>query len=332
MSARFVWQWMTALLAAVFFLVPAAPAQCLTECSPRFGIVSAFGGEADLLLAETTQVHKYEINGNEFATGVLRGNRVLIVLTGVSIENAAMVTQLMIDHFRVHHILVNGISGGLDPTTSVGDVIIPNRWAFPLEGFWSGDSKVPSPCGSPGDLSCVGLQLSPITRSDNSDYQIATENGPVGTGFFMRDTLIRTTDSPQGEYKFDYAVDPAMFKVARMINPVLLRCSPNTPSFCVPAQPVIRRGGRGLTGPIFLANANYRDYVFNISHSQTIDMETTAVAHVAFANHIPFLAFRSLADMSAGVNPEEGLPASELAIANSSAVALAFLDAWSECH
>jgi adenosylhomocysteine nucleosidase len=332
MSARFVGQWMIALLTTVFFLVPAAPAQCLTECSPRFAVVSAFGGEADLLLAETTQIHKYEINGNEFATGVLRGNRVLIVLTGVSIENAAMVTQLMIDHFRVHHILVNGISGGLDPTTSVGDVIIPDKWAFPLEGFWNGDSKVPSPCGPPGDLSCVGLQLSPITRSDNSDYQITTESGPVGTGFFMRDTFIRTRANPQGEYKFDYAVDPAMFKVAQTINPVLLRCSPKTPGFCVPAQPVIRRGGRGLTGPIFLANANYRDYVFNISHSQTIDMETTAVAHVAFANHIPFLAFRSLADMSAGFDPEEGLFASELAIANSSAVALAFLDAWADCQ
>ncbi len=332
MSARFVWQWSIALLAAVFFLVPAAPAQCLTECSPRFAIVSAFGGEADLLLAKTTQIHKYEINGNEFATGVLRGNRVLIVLTGVSIENAAMVTQLMIDHFSVNNILVNGISGGLDPATSVGDVIIPDRWAFPLEGFWNSDSKVPSPCGPPGDLSCVGLQLSPITRSDDSDYQITTENGPVGTGFFMRDTLVRTKGNPQGEYKFDYAVDPAMFKVAKTIRLLLLRCSPQTPSFCVPVQPEIRRGGRGMTGPIFLANANYRDYVFKISHSQTIDMETTAVAHVAFANHIPFLAFRALADMSSGFDPGEGLFASELAIANSSAVALAFLDAWAECH
>jgi adenosylhomocysteine nucleosidase len=330
MIARFVCRWMIALLAAVFFLVPAAPAQCLTDCSPRFAIVSAFGGEADLLLAETTQVRKYVINGNEFATGVLRGNQVLIVLSGVSIENAAMVTQLMLDHFRVHHVLVNGISGGLDPSTTIGDVIIPDRWAFPLEGFWNGDSKVPSPCGPPGDLSCLGLQLSSITRSENSDYQITTENGPVGTGFFMRDTLVRTKANPQGEYKFDYPVDPAMFKVAQTINPNLLRCSPNMPTYCVPAQPMIRLGGRGLSAPIFLANVNYRDYVFKMSHAQTIDMETTAVAHVAFANHIPFLAFRSLADMSAGGDPAEGLFASELAIANSSAVALAFLDAWAE--
>jgi adenosylhomocysteine nucleosidase len=69
---------------------------------------------------------------------------------------------------------------------------------------------------------------------------------------------------------------------------------------------VIRRGGRGLSAPIFLANVNYRDYVFKVSHSQTVDVETTAVAHVAFANHIPFLAFRSLADMSAGSTPRRG--------------------------
>ena len=139
--------------------------------------------------------------------------------------------------------------------------------SFPTMGFSSGGLLERRQQGSvavrgPWGLSCVGLQLSPITRRDNSDYQITTENGPAGTGFFMRDTFLRTKANPQGEYKFDYAVDPAMFKVAQTINPVFLRCSSKTPGFCVPAQPVIRRGGRGLTGPIFLANENYRDYVF----------------------------------------------------------------------
>ena len=75
----------------ICLLAPAGRSQCISECSPRFGIVSAFGGEADILLSETTQAQKYVINGNEFTTGLLHGNRVVIVLTGISFENAAMI-------------------------------------------------------------------------------------------------------------------------------------------------------------------------------------------------------------------------------------------------
>lgn len=60
---------------------------CLTECSPRFGIVSEFGEEADMLLADTQNKATYVINGNTFTTGDLAGNRVVIVLTGVSLQN-----------------------------------------------------------------------------------------------------------------------------------------------------------------------------------------------------------------------------------------------------
>ncbi|MBD2021504.1 5'-methylthioadenosine/S-adenosylhomocysteine nucleosidase, partial [Leptolyngbya sp. FACHB-36] len=148
---------------------PQAKKRCLTECKPRMGIVSAFGSEADILLAETTRKREYRINGNVFTTGELRGNRVVVVLTGVSIENATMITQLLIDHFNVHHLLLSGIAGGVDPDKKVGDVVIPERWAQPLEVYFNGDSNVPSPCGTPGDLTCLGLKLSTFTSTPNSD-------------------------------------------------------------------------------------------------------------------------------------------------------------------
>jgi adenosylhomocysteine nucleosidase len=52
---------------------------CLTECQPRMGIVSAFGQEADILLAETTNKYQYNLNGNIFTTGSLRDNKVVIL-------------------------------------------------------------------------------------------------------------------------------------------------------------------------------------------------------------------------------------------------------------
>jgi len=344
MSQRIGGAGTAAFLLATLFMLPAARAGadgqnhhggCISECLPRFGIVSAFGAEADILLADTQNATQFVINGNTFTTGDLNGNHVVIVLTGVSIENAAMTTQLMIDHFNINHLLLSGIAGGVDAANHIGDVLIPATWAFPLENYWNGDSTVPSPCGTTGDLSCLGLQLSSFTRTPGSDYHVPSSHGPVGTGLFMRDTFVRTSANfPNGEYIFDYAVDPAMLQVAQGIHPALARCGPLNPSLCVSTQPVIRRGGRGLSAGFFLANPDYRGYVSHVLQGQSFDMETTAFAHVAYANGIPFIAFRSLSDLAGGTdfNDVGAFFGSGLAEANSSAVTLAFLTAWANAH
>ncbi len=310
--------------------------RCLTECKSRFGIVSAFGEEATILLAEATNKREYKINGNIFTTGKLRGNRVVIVLSGISIENATMITQLLIDHFNVHHLLLSGIAGGIDPDNKVGDVVIPSKWAFPLEVYWNGDSNVPAPCGTPGDLLCLGLKLSKFTSTPNSDYQVPVPGGgTVGTGLFMRDTFVRNNSNfPDGEYKFDYKVDPELLAVAQSVKPQLDQCGAKNPSLCVSVQPVVRVGGRGVAGPAFLANPNYRDYLFKTIKAVSVDMETTAFAHVAYANEIPFIAFRSLSDLAGGDDFTDvgAFFGSGLAEGNESKVTLGFLEAWSQKH
>ena len=304
---------------------------CLTNCAPRLGIISAFGSEADILLSETTRRRSYKINGNVFTTGFLRGNRVVIVLTGVSIPNAAMITQLMLDHFNIHHLLLSGIAGGVDPTYNIGDVVIAETWAFPFEVYWNGNSHIPSPCEQPGDLSCLGLQISSTTNTANSDYQIPSSGGVVGTGLFMRDTFVRNQSNfPDGEYTFDYAADPEMLAVARSIRPQLDQCGPTNSALCVSVQPVVRYGGRGVSGPVFLANLSYRDYLTKTLQAVSVDMETTALAHVAYANEIPFIAFRSLSDLAGGDDFEDvgAFFGSGLAESNAAKMTLGFLRAW----
>ena len=308
---------------------------CLTECSPRIGIVSAFGSEADILLEQTTDKRQYKINGNVFTTGQLEGNRIVIVLTGVSIENAAMLTQLMIDHFHVHHLLLSGIAGGVNPDYNIGDVVIPDKWSLPLEVFWNSDSSVPSPCGTTGDLSCLGLKLSAFTSQANSDYQIPTPKGVVGTGLFIRDTFVRNNSNfPNGEYKFDYQADPEMLTVAKTVNPQLDQCGIINPTLCVATQPKVRLGGRGVSGPAYLANPDYRSYIFKTVQAVSVDMETAAFAHVAYANEIPFIAFRSLSDLAGGNNTKDvgAFFGSGLAESNESKVTLGFLEAWAKKH
>ena len=314
-------------------------AGCLTDCTPRIGIVSAFGQEADILVARTSARQSYTVNGNRFTTGMLAGNAVVIVLSGVSIVNSTMVTQLMIDHFKVERLVMSGIAGGVDPSHHVGDVTVPDRWAMPAEVYWNRDASVPAPCGSAGDVSCLGLKLH--AGPDGRPLPSFMLPGGVATGLFMRDTFaMNDGNAPQGEYRFDYEVDPQMLAVARGIAPALERCGPKAratpaaspdPKLCVRTQPRLIVGGRGVSAPIFLANAAYRSYLFETVQAQTFEMETAALAHVAYANRIPYIAFRSLSDLAGGeeFNADVGaLFASGLAETNEAAVSIAFLEAW----
>ena len=316
----------------------AAERACAIDCTPRIGIVSAFGGEADILVAQTRGRRTHTVNGNRFTTGVLRGNPVVIVLSGVSMINSAMVTQLMLDHFKVERLIMSGISGGINPAHHVGDVLIPERWVMPMEVYWNHDASVPAPCGAAEDVACLGLKLARRNGQPIPSYSLP--NG-TPTGLFMRENHVMTAaNAPKGEFRFDYEVDAAMLAVARSIRPALARCGPKAtqhpgalpdPKLCVQTQPQLIIGGRGVSGTAFLANPAYRNYLFEQLQAQTVEMETAALAHVAYANGVPYIAFRSLSDLAGAeeFNADVGaLFSSGLAEANESAVTLAFLEAW----
>ncbi|MFM9902626.1 MAG: 5'-methylthioadenosine/S-adenosylhomocysteine nucleosidase [Polaromonas sp.] len=317
---------------------------CLTDCTPRIGIVSAFGAEADLLVAQTRSPRRYVVNGNRFTTGVLRGNRVVIVLSGVSMINSTMVTQLMLNHFRVERLVMSGIAGGLNPALNVGDVTVPDRWIMPMEVYWSHNSDVPKPCGAAlGDMACLGLKFAMTQDASGRvtpqppPFELTTPSGKVPTGLFMRENFVMTSkSSPQGEYKFAYPVDTAMLAVARTLNPKLSQCggAPGAapdPQRCMKHTPKMVLGGAGVSGTAFLANADYRKYLFENLQANTFEMETAALAHVAYANAVPYIAFRSLSDLAGGEEFNADVAAlftSGLAETNEAAVTLAFLEAW----
>jgi adenosylhomocysteine nucleosidase len=308
-----------------------AAAKCTGDCAPRIGIVSAFGAEADLLVAETQSRRTQTIAGQRFTTGALRGNRVVIVLSGVSMVNAAETTQRLVDHFRIERLVLSGIAGGIDPARRVGDVVVPESWAMPMEVYWNHDDSLPGPCGAPGDVACLGLRLA---RPDGRAL-------PSYRGLVVRENHVTSAQSGAGgEFVFDYRADPAMLAVARSLAPALERCGPRAktasgidPKLCVGAQPEVVVGGRGVSGTAFVADAAYRRYLSEQLHAQCVDMETAALAHVARANGVPFIAFRSLSDLAGaeGFNADvAALFASGLAERNAAAVTLAFLAAWAE--
>jgi adenosylhomocysteine nucleosidase len=310
----------------------AAP-RCLSECTPRIGIVSAFGAEADILLEQTKDKHDWRINGNRYTTGVLRGNPVVIVLSGVSMINATMNTQLMLNHFRIERLIMSGIAGGVNPANHVGDVMVPERWSMPMEVYWNGDASVPAPCGKEGDVACLGLKLATEAGRVRPDFKLNGADGKNNGSLFLRDNFVmHGGNAPQGEYRFDYEADAEMLTVARSIKPKLLQCSAKDPKLCVSHQPQLKVGGRAVSGTAFLANAEYRMYLFDTLKAEVIDMETAALAHVAYANSVPYIAFRSVSDLAGGHDFKEvgAFFGSGLAETNEAAVTLAFLEQWKQ--
>ncbi|WP_240950698.1 5'-methylthioadenosine/S-adenosylhomocysteine nucleosidase [Collimonas pratensis] len=321
-----------AALSSAAAAAPAADKHCLSDCKPRIGIVSAFGAEADILLEQTQKKRDWKINGNRFTTGELRGNPVVIVLSGVSVVNATMVTQLMMDHFHVERLLMSGIAGGVNPDNHVGDVIVPESWAMPMEVYWNGDGSLPAPCGTAGDVGCLGVRLATENGKPRPDFKIATPQGPVSSGLFMRENFVMNAgNAPQGEFRFDFQADAEMLALARTLKPALAKCGPKNPALCVSVQPELRVGGRGVSGSAFLANPGYRAYLYENLQAQVVDMETAAFAQVAYANRVPFIAFRSLSDLAGGNDFKDvgAFFGSGLAETNEASVTLAFLEAWS---
>ena len=109
--------------------------------TPRIAVISAFAPELTVLLPQVQQPAKHSINGVEFTTGTLEGKPVVVFLSGISMTNAAMNTQLVLDRFHVSHVVFSGIAGGVNPSLHIGDVTVPAQWGQYMEWLMAREDK-----------------------------------------------------------------------------------------------------------------------------------------------------------------------------------------------
>jgi adenosylhomocysteine nucleosidase len=302
---------MRILVLCLAFLIggcASVPAAGTVPQTPRIAVMSAFPAELALLESKTLDTRKQTINGVEFTTGTLQGKPVVLFLSGISMVNASMNTQLALDRFHVSHIVFSGIAGGVNPDYRVGDVVIASRWAEYLEALFARE-VAPGKYEAPSHQTDVKLPNFGMIHPR-----------PVG---------VRSQGHSSEEKKYWFDVDPKMLTVARnAANGVVLeRC--DTDKRCLDHQPRVVVGGNGVSGQAFVDNKAFREYTFKTFDASVLDMESAAVAHVAYANGVPFIAFRSLSDLAGGDEGENQLKTFfKLAADNSARVLLAFLAAW----
>ena len=296
----------TVVAALCLLLVFAAPVRAADRLdpAPRIAVMSAYEPEWKALKAATGEAQSHYANGVEFVTGNLAGRKVVLLLSGVSMVNAAMTSQLALERFDITGIVVSGIAGGVDPGLHVGDVVVAGRWGQYLEAVFAREAD-------------GRFQPPSWMRTPYPNYGM----------IFPIDVDVRSAKGGK-ERRFWFEADPGMLAAAERIGAVeLKRCT--AAQACLTRAPRLVMGGNGVSGQTFVDNAAFRQYVFATFKAQVLDMESAAVAMVAYANGVPFIAFRSLSDLAGGDEGANELPTFfQLASDNSAAVVQRFLTLW----
>ena len=280
------------------------PVSLRLDETPRLAIISAFDAELEKLRSAADITSVRVVNGRSHYLGRLAGHDVVLLLSGYSMVNAAMTTQTLLDQFTIRGIVFSGIAGGVNPELRVGDVTVPAQWGNYQEQLFAREKAGGWDTGRfPGEF------------------------GNFGMMFPRKSSIVVPDGEPDRlERRFWFPADDAALARARRVadKVSLSRCTPE--GECLGHTPRVVIGGNGVSGPTFVDNAAYRTWAWETFRADALDMETAAVALVAYVNRTPYIAFRSLSDLAGGgPGANEGKIFGRLAADNSATVVIEYL-------
>lgn len=296
----------TAALAGLF-LAFSLPVGLAAGAPSLVAVMGAFPTEMEALRAEFGIDAKDSafavtvLHGVRFEQGVVDGHAIVVFQAGASLVNASSSLQMALDHFPITHVLFGGIAGGIDPSLEVGDVVIPERWAYHSEAAYLNED---------GRGGYVPLSFDPR---------------PLGEHFgmmFPRAVHVVRDGSDKPVEMASFPVDAGMLAAAR-------RAVGRMPALTRLGRTIrVSVGGTGVSGTVLASNAGYRDYVYRVWQARCLDMESTAYAQVCWMNGKPLVVVRGLSDLAGGqkgqsLSDPKGMPA---VFSNTARVVHAVLD------
>jgi adenosylhomocysteine nucleosidase len=288
-------------------VIPRAATGEVFDAVRRTAVMSAFEPEWKELQTALRDRRDYAANGVTFATGAIDGRPVVLFLSGISMVNAAMTTQLVLERFAIDAIVFSGIAGGVNPDLSIGDVVVPDRWSEYLEAVFAREGKDGA------------YQLAP---------RFAERQFTKNFGMMFPQPVQIAKGGGELERRAWFEVDARLLAVAKATAGAITLKDCAAESKCLTPKPKVVVGGQGVSGQAFVDNKEFREYVRKAFNADVLDMESAAVAHVAYANKVPFIAFRSLSDLAGGEEHENAIDTfRQLASDNSASVVKEFLKA-----
>ena len=244
--------------------------------APQYiAVMSSFPEELQaieaVMVPDATKLHSTKINGIEFKSAEIGSQHYLFFLTGMSLVNASMNTQLAIDHFNLCAVFFTGIAGGIDPAYSPGDVVVPARWHYHSETAYFNET-------SPGQYA-----LADYFKQRYKNY-----------GMIFPDDVWVIRDG------MDDWKQVAAFPADDQLLAAATKAAAEIAAGKSASNWRIKVGGDGVSGTVFCDNAEYRKWVFEVWKAECLDMESAAIAHVCWENKMPCLIVRGLSDLAGG--------------------------------
>lgn len=273
---------------------------------PYIGIVVPDAFELNPLLQSPSFVPDhispyFDFSGRHFRIGELEKRRVVVVMAGIGMLNAALSTQLLLTLFDVEGILHYGIAGNANPKLQIGDVTIPRYWAH--TGLWNWQRFGDGPNDelafeANGDYSRKFGYLEFANYNNNTRHFTSVQN-LLNNVWYQAEQVFPVNGIPEvRQHAFWVPVDKTYFKIARKLKNVKLGGCVNTT--CLPRKPIVVRVKKGVSANVFVDNSAYREFLNSKFHATPIDMESAAVALVCFQQKKPFIAIRALSDLAGG--------------------------------
>uniref|UniRef100_A0A0D9UYS0 Nucleoside phosphorylase domain-containing protein n=1 Tax=Leersia perrieri TaxID=77586 RepID=A0A0D9UYS0_9ORYZ len=260
-----------------------------------------------------------DVQGRRFRFGAIGGQNVVMVMTGLSMLNAGLTTQLLLSLFKVKGIVHWGIAGNADEGLQIGDVTIPEHWAHLSLWNWQRYGDGPE---NELPLEAAGDYTRDLGFLNFSDYT-ATGRSPneLNSIWYQPEEIFPVSGVPeQRQHAFWVPVSKHYFALAEKLEELELPACVNGTTTCLPRAPKVTRVSKGCSANVFLDNAAYRQFLRRKFGCTPVEMESAAVALVAHQQGVPFLTIRSLSDLAGGGSDLGNEAAKFLAIAARNAV------------
>ena len=242
--------------------------------TPRVVVIAAWEPELEALLEKLQEEDRTVIQGRTFYVGKMGGMDVVVTLSGMSMVNAAMTTEIALREFNPVAIINTGIAGGVSPELSIGDVVIPEQWAEYLESVLARQTEDGY---APGDVQHVE-EIAPFGMIYPRAVEVAHASG----------------EADAEELLVWFPGDPGLLQLAGdLADSVKLdTCTPD--DRCLDHEPRVVVGGNGVSASAFMDNADVRTWLASAFDAEAVDMESAAIGQVAYTADVPFLAMELL--------------------------------------
>ncbi len=260
-------------------------------------IVAAYEPEIKAIDAAFDRLDDAQIINTQYFRGVkyqighYKGEPVVIFSTGVSITNAAMTVQMALDYFPIDRVVMMGIAGAINPEYSPGDIAVPERWYFHDESVYINPKS-----GKPGEYELpeyYSKQLAQYAQRHATDPHVPAYKN---FGLIHPNEVAVVRDGWETRRRMPYF--EATPELLDMTRTALGKIPPITMPSSKPIQ--VQVGGNGVTGSVFVDNAEYRTWLREVFKANVAEMESASVAQVCFVNDIDWVIIRSVSDLAGG--------------------------------